>query len=317
MVLGRYLNHDDIRLLECQGIQIEMKGELHLLYGTVCLLTGDNLACHSLCGYLESFSANKFCHLCLVDKNMSQMVFDEGEFERRNRENYQQHVTLKDGSMTGVKEDSCLNTLKYFHVTENVGVDIMHNVLEGVAPLEVKLLLRHYIYDEKLLCLEQSNERIVNFDYGYSNEKNKPSIILNLRTSETAVRQTAAQMWCLIQNLPFLLGDLVNPESLHWQLFILLREICSIIFAPVVTTGLAVYLKQLIIDHHRLFKELYPGKNLIPKHHFMTHYPSMMVQFGPLSRPGVCNLYDQKSHFWPKKEKNIGLEQQLLILSFP
>lgn len=186
--------------------------------------------------------------------------------------------------MTGIKEDSCLNTLKYFHVTENVGVDIMHDVLEGVAPLEVKLLLRHYIYNEKMLCLEQLNERIINFDYGYSNEKNKPSIILNLRTFETAVRQTAAQMWCLIQNLPFLLGDLVNPESLHWQLFILLREICSIIFVPVVSTGLAVYLKQLIIDHHRLFKELYPGKKLIPKHHFMVHYPSMMVQFGPLSR---------------------------------
>lgn len=37
---------DDIRLLECHGIEIEMKGELHLLYGTVCLFTGDNLACH-------------------------------------------------------------------------------------------------------------------------------------------------------------------------------------------------------------------------------------------------------------------------------
>ena len=72
---------DDIRLLECHGINIEMKGELHLLYGMVCLFTGDNLACHSLCGYLESFSANRFCDLSLVDKNMSQMVFDEGKFE--------------------------------------------------------------------------------------------------------------------------------------------------------------------------------------------------------------------------------------------
>lgn len=57
-----------------------------------------------------------------------------------------------------------------------------------------------------------------------------------------------------------------------------------VIFAPVVSTGFAVYLKQLTIDHHRLFKELYPGKNLVPKDHFMVHYPGMMVQFGPLSR---------------------------------
>lgn len=99
-----------------------------------------------------------------------------------------------------------------------------------------------------------------------------------------ALTQTAVQVWCLIQNLPFLLGDIVNPESLHWQLFILLREICSIIFAPVVTKGLAVFLKQLIIDHQKLFKELYPFWNLIPKHHFMIHYPSMMIQFGPLCK---------------------------------
>lgn len=55
-------------------------------------------------------------------------------------------------------------------------VDIMHNVLEGVAPLEAKLLLRQNIYEEKLLSLEQLNDRIINFDYGYSNDKNKPNL---------------------------------------------------------------------------------------------------------------------------------------------
>lgn len=45
-----------------------------------------------------------------------------------------------------------------------------------------------------------------------------------------------------------------------------------------------MFLKQLIIDHHKLFKELYPDRRLIPKHHFMTHYPTMLIQFGPLSK---------------------------------
>ena len=126
-------------------------------------------------------------------------LFDEDYLEKRNGVNYQQQVALHDGPSTGIRQDSCLNTLEYFHVTENVSVDIMHDVLEGIAPLEVKLLLRHYIYEDKLLSLEQLNERIVSFEYGYSNEKNKPSVILNLRTSENAIRQTATQMWCLIQ----------------------------------------------------------------------------------------------------------------------
>lgn len=123
------------------------------MHGTVCLLT-DNLACHALCGYAESFSANKFCHICLIDKTTSQSVFNEDDLEKRDRHNYQQHVLLHDVTITGIKRESCLNTLEFFLVTENVGVDVMHDVLEGVAPLEVKLLLQRFIYEEKLLCLE-------------------------------------------------------------------------------------------------------------------------------------------------------------------
>lgn len=52
---------------------------------------------------------------------------------------------------------------QYFHVTESINVDIMHDILEGVAPLEVKLMLRHFIYEEKLITLEQLNDRILSF----------------------------------------------------------------------------------------------------------------------------------------------------------
>lgn len=40
---------EDIRLLECSGGQGEMQGQNHQLYGTICVLTADNLAIHSLC----------------------------------------------------------------------------------------------------------------------------------------------------------------------------------------------------------------------------------------------------------------------------
>lgn len=134
--------------------------------------------------------------------------------------------------------------------------------------------------------------RITGFNYGYENEKNKPSVILNLKTSDNAVKQTASQMWCLLQVLTFLAGNLVDKKSQHWHLFILLREICSIVFAPVVTHRLAVFLKELIVEHHTLFKKLY-DRNLIPKHHFMIHYPKMMVMFGPLSQLW-CMRYEAK-----------------------
>ncbi len=80
------------------------------------------------------------CQFCMIDKKKAQFIYDDEEVELRTKDNYKQHVCLNDPSKTGVKGDSCLNNLQYFHVTENITVDIMHDVLEGVAPLEVKLI---------------------------------------------------------------------------------------------------------------------------------------------------------------------------------
>jgi hypothetical protein len=41
----------------------------------------------------------------------------------------------------GVKRSCLLNTLQYFNTADNFSVDIMHDILEGVAQLEVKLVL--------------------------------------------------------------------------------------------------------------------------------------------------------------------------------
>ncbi len=150
----------------------------------------------------------------------------------------------------------------------------------------MRLILHKFIYEEKHVTLELLKCRISSFQYGYGTEKNKPSVILNLRTSDNAVKQTASQMWCLLQVLPFLVGDLVDKRSQHWRLFILLKEICCIVFASVVTYGLAVFLKQLITEHHTLFRQVY-DRNLLPKHHFMIHYPRMMIMFDLFLNCGV------------------------------
>lgn len=60
----------------------------------------------------------------------------------------------------------------------------------------------------------------------------------------------------------------------------------------IVTHELAVFLKELIIEHHTLFKKLH-NRNLIPKHQFMIHYPRLMVMFGPLSQLW-CMRYEAK-----------------------
>ena len=77
----------DMRTLETEGIEVEIQGQSIRLHGTICLLSADNLACHSLGGFLESFNANKFCHICLTDKQTAQRVFDDDNQELRCKSN--------------------------------------------------------------------------------------------------------------------------------------------------------------------------------------------------------------------------------------
>lgn len=51
----------------------------------------------------------------------------------------------------------------------------MHDVLEGILQYECKEMLKVFIREETYFTLDQLNERIKDFDYGYYNDKNKPS----------------------------------------------------------------------------------------------------------------------------------------------
>ncbi len=85
-------------------------------------------------------------------------------------------------------------------------------------------------------------------------------------------------MWCLLRLLPLIMGDLVPEDDPHWENYLTLLEIINIVFAPVVSLGLAHYLQHLVGEHHETFIELYPHKSLPPKFHYLIHMPRWLVQ---------------------------------------
>jgi hypothetical protein len=92
----------------------------------------------------------------------------------------------------GVKRASALNQSTFFHVVDGLDLDIMHDQLEGVLPLEVKMLLQRYVQEEKILTLDTVNERIINFEYGVVDRKNRPSPLKQqvLNTNSATISQT-------------------------------------------------------------------------------------------------------------------------------
>lgn len=53
-----------------------------------------------------------------------------------------------------------------FNVLEQVGVDIMHDILEGVEKYDLAFLISYYVQNLKLFSLQVLNERITCFDFG-------------------------------------------------------------------------------------------------------------------------------------------------------
>ena len=114
----------------------------------------------------------------------------------RTREAYDGHCQLVQedpsfGSTYGIKRSCILNESRYFHVIGGLEVDIMHDQLEGVLPLHVKLLLKQYIRNDKLFALDDLNQRIANFSYGLIDKSNKPS---QIKAQTLAIGNESASM---------------------------------------------------------------------------------------------------------------------------
>lgn len=86
---------DDIKIIERYVIDIKIKWVTHIVWNSLHFDCWQS--CLSCAVWIcKKISANKFCHNCLVDKTTSQSVFNENDLEKRDGDNYQQHVVLKD-----------------------------------------------------------------------------------------------------------------------------------------------------------------------------------------------------------------------------
>ena len=94
-------------------------------------------------------------------------------------------------STFGISHDSILNTSRYFHVTEGSIPDVMHDVLEGVLPYEVKELLKH-LTNEGIISFSELSSAMESFPYTGHDLLNKPTplALTTLRSSDHKLKQT-------------------------------------------------------------------------------------------------------------------------------
>ena len=290
----------DINYLSEHGILLPNG---HYKKGTITQFSADNLGANSLFGFVESFSASHYCRLCLTSREDAQLIYSEENMQMRDKDSHDLHVQQAEQHETvhvqGVKRGCILNSCASFHILRNFSLDVMHDLLEGVVQYEIKLVLSYLISDREppLMTLNHLNQEIASYNYGSTDKSNKPSQI-KLHSHGNSLGQKAMQSWCLIRHLPLIIGHLLQERDMpYFELLLKLLDCMDIIFSPKLTHGLIAQVSILIADHHSKFREIFPTRSLIPKHHFMVHYPTCLREVGPLIHVW-CMRYEAKHDYF-------------------
>ena len=82
-----------------------------------------------------------------------------------------------------------------------------------------------------------------------------------------------------------------------WQLTLQLKDIADMICAQKISVPQVAYLDVLIQEYLESRKALFPESNLKPKHHYLRHYPALILKFGPLIRLWTMRFESKHSYF--------------------
>ncbi|XP_066599984.1 uncharacterized protein [Prorops nasuta] len=268
---------EQLSRLESDGININVSGKEIKIYFALACIVGDNLAQNEILGFITGFNASYCCRVCLAHKSKRETQLIEDITILRTKDNYELDLM---NSTRGIIGECVFNSLNSFHISENITLDAMHDILEGICRYEMKDILFELINKQKLCTLENLNSRISFFDFGTKQGVNKPPIS-NIFLQKDCLILSASEMLCLVRYFGLIIGDLVPVGNNTWRLWILLREIICIIYSSTISNETCKLLSNLVSEHHELYLQLF-HKNLKPKHHFLVHYPFIIRKYGPI-----------------------------------
>ena len=274
----------DIQTLERDGVFIESIGKA--VRGTVMCVVSDNLAAHALAGFTKCFRAEYFCRFCTATQDKLQSCDVGGrEFSLRTKASHDSDVhAVMHGdfqSQFGVQGDCTLSQLEYFHTVTGFPPDVLHDLFEGIVPVELALCIGEMIRC-KYFTLEYLNRKIASFPYQRTDKVDRPQPIPKTFKVKRTIGGNGHENATLIRLFPLIIGNIVPEGDVAWTVLMDLKDVVEIVLSPTFTEESLQYLQTKIQDHRRMLQETFPDFKLRPKHHYIEHYPDLIRCFGPL-----------------------------------
>lgn len=273
---------DDLIKLEKYGVQLD---DGTIFKAALVNISCDNLGANTVLGFVKSFSATYYCRICSLEKKNCDITVHEVSEKLRTTSSHEENVqksksnanpSLKLKLAEGVRMDCAFNSLTNFDMFDNVSLDIMHDMHEGIVHSFLTGFFNKGIevgaFTEDTLIA-----KVRDFPYGELSKKNKPS---KLDINKKILGQNASQSYCLILHLPFILYNSRQKLSEFWPTLEALLICYQIVMSNKITDRDLDLLGRCI---DKLLNGLIVlNGRLIPKAHNLTHYVNAIRKIGPL-----------------------------------
>lgn len=210
----------------------------------------------------------------------------------------------------GILRRCVLNNLPNFHVLINFIVDVMHDLMLGVLKYDIKAILQHYTLGD-LLELDDLNTRIKKWNFGCKETIRITPLKKSYLSDTSTVQMNAKEVWFFVENLPFLLRDLV-PDDEYFNFVLMMHDLLDVCLQPEFGCEEFFLLDLIIKQHHRFYKEQLRG-SITPKFHFLIHYAEVVRRCGPL-KDLMCFRLEAK-HQELKSYSNVSHNRKNVCLS--
>ena len=202
-----------------------------------------------------------------------------------------------------------------------------HDIFEGVFAYDVQHYLDYLLNKEKLMTIDDYNTKLSRIKLSERDAKNRPKNFKKI-SKNCKYEENAGSFRVLPRVLTTALSDVLEDSGTQ-NYFIKLHEVGEIITAP----SLTVYeientMTEIITDYLDLRRdgiETLEMSRPRPKHHFLSHYPRMFLNNGPLIKVWAMRM-EQKHTFHKsvlrtaKNFKNVALtcatRHQMAQISF-
>lgn len=299
---------EELKLLYSEGIFFEMPEFSGKIYFTAELALGDNLDLNGKLGLVENFTANHPCRVCKIHISVLKTQTENSEVTLRNRENYETDVRKNSIKTTGIKENCIWHQLPYFHITENVGCDPLHDLLEGVCKYDFIVILKDLVYVKKFFTLEILNNAMKNYNYGVV-DRNIPPLILDEELKKDKLRMSGSEMFTFCQFFGLYIGHYVPEGDQSWQLYISLRQILDIAFSSCLQKGVEDILNAHVWEHNQFYLNFHNTTEKF-KFHILTHYPLLLKRFAVLKNL-ACLRFEGKHRPSIKTSKTVSTRRNI------